>query len=351
MRTQRRLPVGVLTLLLAVLLIGLGLAAGQPSVPPGLARAIAAQKAHTDALLARAGVVGTGVGLAADRTPVVKIYTESGRVTGLPRSLDGVPAEVEVTGELVAQSHTLTRPSPIGVPTGTQRLIVYRGRLYCTVGTLGARVTDGTNVYALSNAHVYALEGSKTSGTVQAGESGDPILQPGRVDMSEQACGSSHEIETAVIGKLWSYVPIVISRTASNTVDTAIALVSTDGVGTATPADGYGTPSPTTIAATLDLPVQKYGRTTGLTTGTITGVNATVLITYDKGRARFVQQIVVSAGSGAFSASGDSGSLIVTQSGNHPVALLFAGSSTSTIGNPIDLVLGSFGVTIDNRTP
>ncbi len=44
--------------------------------------------------------------------------------------------------------------------------------------------------------------------------------------------------------------------------------------------------------------------------------------------------------SSTFSAGGDSGSLIVTNDSNHqPVALLFAGSSTTTIGNPIGQVL------------
>jgi hypothetical protein len=44
--------------------------------------------------------------------------------------------------------------------------------------------------------------------------------------------------------------------------------------------------------------------------------------------------------SSTFSAGGDSGSLIVTNDANHnPVALLFAGSSTTTIGNPIGQVL------------
>ena len=44
-------------------------------------------------------------------------------------------------------------------------------------------------------------------------------------------------------------------------------------------------------------------------------------------------------GSG-FSAGGDSGSLIVTDNTSHnPVALLFAGSSTTTIANPIREVL------------
>ena len=255
-----------------------------------------------------------------------------------------------MTGELVAQA-SLTRPSPIGVSSGNQRLTIIHQQLYCTVGTLGARVTDGTNVYALSNAHVYALEGSKTSGTVQAGSTGDKILQPGRVDMVAQACGSASEIDAAVIGKLWSFVPVEISRKANNTVDAALALVSTAAVGTATPVGGYGTPATTTVVPSLGMSVQKYGRTTGLTKGTITGVNATVLIKYDEGQARFVDQVVVT-GSGAFSDGGDSGSLIVTQNGNFPVALLFAGSSSSTIGNRIDSVLGALGgVTIDNRTP
>jgi hypothetical protein len=257
--------------------------------------------------------------------------------------LDGVPVEVEVTGELVAQADLFARPAPIGVSSGTERLIVYRGHLYCTTGTLGARVKDATAfVYALSNAHVYAGEGSKTSGTVQVGANGDRILVPGRVDMTDQACGSQQEIDRAVIGTLSNYVPIEFSRTANNTVDAAIA--STTEVGPGTPLDGYGVPSSSTVAATLGQAVQKYGRTTGLTTGQVTGLNATVLIRYDKGLARFVNQIVFTS----LSAGGDSGSLIVTDDGhNSPVALLFAGGSSSTIGNPIGLVLSALGVTLD----
>jgi hypothetical protein len=347
MRAQRWGLVATSVMLFVVLVAGLASAGGPPSAPPGLARAIAVQEAHTDHLLAKSGVIGTAVGLGADGRPVVKIYTESAGVPGLPHRLDGVPVEVEVTDEFVAQSHSLTRPAPIGVSSGSERLIIFRGQLYCTVGTLGARVTDGTNVYALSNAHVYALQGSETSGTVQVGLNGDRVLQPGRVDMTAQACGSQHEIDTAVIGRLWDYEPIVFSRKANNTVDAAIALVSVDQVGTATPAGGYGAPSWTTLPATLGLSVQKYGRTTGLTAGTVTGVNATVMIRYDKGQTRFVKQVIIQGSGGSFSAGGDSGSLIVTENGNFPVALLFAGSSSSTIGNPIDLVLGAFNVTID----
>src|SRR5262245_41699325 len=335
------------TLLVAGVLTGFGMAHGPRSTPPGLERAIAAQEAHTDALLGRLGVVGTAVGLDAHGAPVVKIYTQHGHGIGHPAAVDGVATEVEETGDLVAQ---LTRPSNTGVSTGTERLMVYRRKLYCTAGTLGARVSDGTRVYALSNAHVYALQGSAPNGTVTTGPNGDRALQPGRVDMTAQACGSQDEINAAVIGRLWSYVPINFSGTATNTVDAAIALVTTSMVGTAVPGYcGSYVPSLTTVSATLGMPVQKCGRTTHLTTGTGSGVNATVKIQYDKGTATFVNQIVIKASSGSFSGSGDSGSLIVTQSGANPspVALLFAGSSSTTIGNPIDLVLSSFGVHVD----
>lgn len=341
MKVRRWGLVATSVMLFIVLVAGIVSAQGPPSAPPGLARAIAAQEAHTDRLLASPGVIGTAVGLGTDGRPVVKIYTESAGVPGLPHRLDGVPVEVEVTGELVAQT------APIGVSSGSERLIIFRGQLYCTVGTLGARVTNGTSVYALSNAHVYALEGSETQGAVQVGDNGDRMLQPGRVDMTAQACGSQDEIGAAVIGTLSNYVPIVFSRKANNTVDAAIALVSIDQVGTATPADGYGTPSSNISSATPGLPVQKYGRTTGPTTGTVTGVNATVTIKYDKGQTRFIKQVIIQGSDGSFSAGGDSGSLIVTQSGNHPVALLFAGSTSTTIANPIKAVLDAFGVTID----
>jgi len=344
MKNRAWMFVAVWSMFFTALLAGPVAAGGPPMDPPGLDQAIAAQEAHTDALLAKPGVVGTAVGLGADGRPVVKIYTETERVAGLPAHLDGVPVEVEVTGDLVAQTDLFARPAPIGVSSGTERLIVYRGQLYCTTGTLGARVTDGTSVFALSAAHVYALEGSKPDGTVQVGVNGDPILVPGRVDMADQACGSQQEIDKAEVGRLVDYVPIVFSRTANNTVDAAIAGTSPAEVDIKTPAGGYGTPSSTIAPAVLNQAVQKYGRTTGSTKGKVTGVNATVLIKYDTGRARFVNQIVFSS----MSAGGDSGSLIVTDDGNNsPVALLFAGSSSSTIGNPIGLVLSAFGVTID----
>jgi hypothetical protein len=63
-----------------------------------------------------------------------------------------------------------------------------------------------------------------------------------------------------------------------------------------------------------------------------------------------VNQVVVGGKRGAFSKAGDSGSLIVTDDANaNPVALLFAGGQTTTIGNPINAVLAALGATIDGK--
>jgi hypothetical protein len=359
---------------------GLTFAGGPPINPPGLERAMAVQEAHTKGLLAVKGVVGTAVGLDAGQ-PVVKVYVESAGIAGLPETLDGIPVQVEVTGKLFALHHQpghsggppgsgsvsevdpksrFDRPVPIGVSSGTELLIEVNGQLFCTVGTLGARVVDldpidGPIYYTLSNAHVYAQEGSTTwsaNGTgPQSASAVDAILQPGRVD----AGGGCVLIEDDQTGALADWEPINFQ--GNNVIDAAIAtidMVDLDGdldselvVSSATPTDGYGVPSTSPVSATLNEPVQKYGRTTSLTPGTVSGINATLTITYDNGVATFVDQIIITPGS--FIASGDSGSLAVTVDGNHPVALLFAGGSTIAIGNPIGAVLARFGVAIDDR--
>jgi hypothetical protein len=140
-----------------------------------------------------------------------------------------------------------------------------------------------------------------------------------------------------------------------NDVDAAIALIDLDTknnplVDNATPDDGYGRPNSEILTLGEDdigMAVQKYGRTTGLTKGTVTAINAIVKVGYSSGTARFVDQILITGTRGKFSNAGDSGSLIVTQSGNNPVGLLFAGGANITIANPIDAVLTTFEVTID----
>lgn len=71
--------------------------------------------------------------------------------------------------------------------------------------------------------------------------------------------------------------------------------------------------------------VKKVARTTNLTVGRITAINATVDVGYGGGQvARFTDQIVTTN----ISAGGDSDSLVVTLD-NIAVGLLFAGSSAA----------------------
>lgn len=309
---------------------------------PDLRAALAAKARYTDQLLSQEGVVGTAVGLGRDGNAVVKVYLVRPGAGNVAKSLDGVAVETEVTGEIRAHDPTATpsvsagtdptarfaRPVPIGVSAGNLNDLVYL-RTFCTTGTLGARLKGANGkYYALSNNHVFAVE--------NMAKINDPIIQPGQAD---NGCRSTVADK---IGTLAGYVPLKFSRTATNDVDAAAALVTTSNVDNQTPSNGYGTPSATNKTATLRMAVQKYGRTTVLTHGSVTGVDATIKVRYSKGNtATFVHQVVVTGNNGgAFSDSGDSGSLIVTDdAGKNPVALLFAGSTSTTIGNPIVPVL------------
>jgi hypothetical protein len=96
-----------------------------------------------------------------------------------------------------------------------------------------------------------------------------------------------------------------------------------------------------TAEATIGLRVKKSGRTTGLTRGRITALDATVEVDYGGKSAAFREQVV----SDLLSRGGDSGSLIVDDA-NHAVGLLFAGGTTTTILNPIDAVAAALRIVL-----
>jgi hypothetical protein len=125
-----------------------------------------------------------------------------------------------------------------------------------------------------------------------------------------------------------------------------LAATTATKAGNATPCDGYGTPSKTPYPVMIpNLAVKKYGRTTGLTKGVISAVNVTINVGYAGGTAQFTGQVYIATPN--FNGPGDSGSLIVSDAGNQPVALLFAGTSTATFATPIAPILSRFGVTVD----
>ena len=68
----------------------------------GIARAIEAQEAQSNALFGISGVVGNGVGLDEDGNAVVVVLTDAPGVQGIPAKLDGVSASVRVSGQFAA---------------------------------------------------------------------------------------------------------------------------------------------------------------------------------------------------------------------------------------------------------
>jgi hypothetical protein len=328
---------------------------------PAVQKAREAQERHTDALLKKPGIHAIGVSWAEDGSPVVKVFAEvSASAVDVPANVDGVPVVVVHTGRFFAlnvdcegrgldncdgidaEAAAGTQPGsprnwhPRPVPIG-----VSAGHTDVTAGTIACRVSKGCHTYALSNAHVFA--------NGNAGQIGDPVLQPGPID------GGINPDD--VIGTLYQSVPIVMgtSNSVKNRVDAAI--IATDGtlVGTHTRTPGYGAPRSVTAAAQLGMNVKKYGRTTWETQAYIDILNMTVEVGYGSaGTARFVGQIVIRSPdpSTPFSAAGDSGSLIVVDGGDDdrkPVGLLFASTTDGvyTIANPIDDVLDAFAVEID----
>lgn len=327
--------------------------AATPPAYPGLNKAhpkiqgvMAVQHKHARDLMATDGVIGTAVGQAENGEVALLVLTESASAAaGLPERIEEVPVVKLVTGKIlhmkqvaalkrpaptpkIDPSDYFDRPVPIGVSTGNAG--------ECSAGTLGARVRKDANVYALSNNHVYARENDASTGS--------EVLQPGLYDTS---CGY---FAKNVIGTLSAFKPIIFSTGSDNMIDAAIALTSVDNLGRATPSNGYGTPKSATRAAALGDTVQKYGRTTSLTKGSIAGINVTINVGYTTGTARFVDQILVTSRK-AFIKAGDSGSLLVTDPDRNPVGLLFAGdvSGRYAFANRIDPVLQEFGVSIDGE--
>ncbi len=325
----------------------------------------AAKSVHEDDLLELEHVVGVAVArkvVAGRETDAVCIVvyvdhkeaaSELRRRDVVPRELDGVRTDVVESGrfralpllETLAVSHTArVRPAPGGVSIAHAKV---------TAGTLGilAHRVSGEPVI-LSNNHVLA-----NSNEARAG---DPILQPGPYDggrpedriatllefvpiqfQEEDLGGLGRLLERALAPLLaplgLGVRPLPSGRT--NVVDAAIAkptkadLVAPDIL-------EIGRVSGVADAS-IGKRVKKSGRTTGLTRGTITALDASVEVDYGGKTARFRGQVV----SDVPSKGGDSGSLIVDDA-NRAVGLLFAGGASTTILNPIDAVLTALQLTI-----
>jgi hypothetical protein len=300
-------------------------------------------------------VLGTAVSVNESGRPVLAVYVDRDAakagdvIRDLPKNVHGIDVQVHLTDKFRSMrgnphggsSHAAIQTPPIQLGTsGGWSKDLANG--FCCGGTLGSLVQIGSTQYILSNYHVFESDivpgGNNTVATT-----GDPIIQPGLIDVN---CNVNGAQTVATLMKK--------SSLPNSNVDCSIGKVVTGQVASNGAILEIGTISKTTLAASINQAVKKSGRTTALSRSSIVGLNATISVTYDNecaGGAAFTKtftgQIVVGNKASRLN-SGDSGSLMVEDVATNPraIGLLFAGSSTDAIANPINQVLSFLGATM-----
>lgn len=317
---------------------------------PQVQAVMAVQDRHTKRLMEIPDVIGTATTLNENGEPAIMVLvTTDVAMKAAPADIESVPVVVVYTDPIVAMksggggvSHTAKQTPPIQLGTsGGWRYDLANG--YCCGGTLGSLVQSGGTQYILSNYHVFRAD-IVSGGNGRVATNGDPIIQPGLIDVS---CNAANSQNVATLSGS-------ASLPGSN-VDAAIAQVISGMVRTDGAILEIGTISASTVGASLNQAVKKSGRTTGLTRATVSGLNASVSIAYENECAggsafskTFTGQILTTNKGSRFLAGGDSGSLMVEDvtSNARAVGLLFAGSSSLAVANPIGQVLSYHNVSM-----
>lgn len=318
---------------------------------PAVQSVMAVQNRHTPDLMSNPNVIGTATTIGDDGKPAIMILVlnEATRAA-MPRMIDGVGVKVVLTDRIVAMGKPpsgdtnpkakQTPPIKLGT-SGGWRYDLANG--YCCGGTLGSLIQVSGQKRILSNYHVFEAD-IVSGGNNRVAQTGDPIIQPGLIDVS---CNAANAQDVATLVKT--------SSLPNSNVDASSATIISGMVDPYGSILGIGTISSSTVAAYVNQPVKKSGRTTGLTRSKVSGLNATVSVGYENECAggsaftkTFTGQILITNRASKFLAGGDSGSLMVEDITTNPraVGLLFAGSSSLAVANPINEVLSFFGATM-----
>jgi hypothetical protein len=324
---------------------------------PAVQAVMSVQGEVTSDLMRQREILGTAVGVDTAGTPVLTIYVDrdsanAGEVIrNLPREFRGVGVQVHLTDKFRAMpghgggggtSHTARQTPPIQLGTsGGWGNDLANG--FCCGGTLGSLVLINGQQHILSNYHVFEAD-IVPGGNNMVAMTGDPIIQPGLIDVN---CSLNGAQSVATLVKK--------SSLPTRNVDCSVARVTPGQVRTDGAILEIGTISRSITGPSINQAVKKSGRTTGLTRSSISGLNATISVAYDNecaGGAAFTKtfngQIVIANRGSKFLNSGDSGSLMVEDVATNPraVGLLFAGSSSTAIANPIGDVLTFLSATM-----
>jgi hypothetical protein len=335
---------------------------GYSAQMPEFAQAISVHNRVIPEILADPKVAGTAVGADDHGKPVIMIYTKEFVPPGhLKDQYEGFRVVQQVTGPMKpmkgkpgggGSSGTAKQTPPVKMGTsGGWRYDLANG--YCCGGTLGSLVQIGGQKFVMSNYHVLYSD-IVNGGNGRVATAGDPVVQPGLIDVS---CNAANAQNVATLVNGGGSLP---DPGNANAVDVGVAQVTSGMVDETGAILNVGTISATTRSASVGLAVKKMGRTTGLTRSTISAINGAFSITYENecaGGTSFTQsyqnQIVIANDRCVFQNGGDSGSLLLEDVATNPraVGLCFAGSSicasgSIAIANPIGAVLTKIGGTM-----
>jgi len=304
-----------------------------------------ARKYAEETLLPLEGIAGISH---SENPPKIIVYVEHEKYRqNVPKKIKGFETEVIVIGKI--RSLGLLAQQQVGAfydygssvsRTGNVRPIVggisigvpeenFGGKM---AGTLGLIVVNGSDAYILSNAHVIAMNRH-----ARFLKPGTAVLQPGTYDG-----GNIND----KVGELYRYIPITFGPKGRNYADAAIAKVVNEiecRVGEVLGSDNRNT---TVISGITDVrigeTVSKSGRTTGVTSNTVSDTSATVKVWYTSGKwAAFYDQILVNQ---PFLDSGDSGSAVYKD--GKFVGLAFAGSSEIAVVCKAQYITQGLGISI-----
>lgn len=244
-------------------------------------------------------------------------------------SFGGVPSDVIEIGQLGRRGRKPTKPqdpfprpgSPIRAKTDAPN--VNSG----ATGTLGIVVAGLGQRYILGCNHILAVNGRLND---------DPN--------AEIVWGKFFgEDETIAVPEI--YIPL--KRHGANSVDCALARISQPGrVQPSFPRSIERKRKRKPILPRLDMQVHKCGAATGTTEGTIVDISADLYVDYSFGRFLFSNQVVIE-GNESFpevATPGDSGSLVLEEIKNQPVAMIFAASGRFAVACPLRTPLVRNGV-------
>jgi hypothetical protein len=266
---------------------------------------------------------------------LVRVKYGEGQVTTsdcLPKSVRGMPTDVEEIGTIrCAQAaapdpRAMLRPAPPGASVGFRDPADPP-----TAGTLGALARRNAQRFILSNNHVLVPTSQRDSAV------GTPVFQPAPFDASGPSNNSR-------VGRLSAFVRLHANR--PNLVDCAIAELDSPSLVTNSIL-GIGAPRGVGVAQ-ADAPVEKFGRTTRFSVGTVASTNAEVLVRYPGiGTLLFQNQIMIRGRNGLpFSSEGDSGALIIERTTGRAIGLLFAVTPNGVFANHIGDVLQALNVSL-----